>query len=1726
MDSSLRRASLLALLLLALFAVSATAQTPPIRIMPMGDSITDGSSNDSPDGVGGYRGALYTLLTNAGYNVQSVGTLTINSQLLPDIQKPHEGHSGWRIDQLYDNVIGWFGAIAADPDVILLHIGTNDFGQNFDIVNAINRLDALITRMTQARPYAHIIVTNLMVRDAAHYNDIQTYFNPFVQDTVNNHANNGERVTFLDMNSVVPLSDMPDQLHPNQTGYNKMAAAWLPAIQAVIGPQGDSAPPALSHARGLADRTHVEVTFTKPVDDTTAANPANYAVDGGLTVSAAQLDATKRIVTLTTSTLAFGTTYTVTVNGVKDRIAAPNTIAANSTTTFVATAQRGYLNNVPEGPGYTLVYSLDFPNVATYKTAAPAYTIDNHLTIGTFDRVAYYLELQTANGPLQYAWVSMDASFTQNAGQLGVPTLASGAQFQQSVTGMNVISNVDGVDNGTNLTGNLEFWPYNYQQQNAANVPGADPTLYDFGDQLNTGGNYGSMQIHNTGAGKTVIAFNNWGAATTATPGNIDIGIGNNPNTANGRDWTFEHNGANYTVKSLQVFVRTTNDTTAPTITSANATFGATQIIVHFSEPLAPGSVAASDFTLDNGVAVLGARLGANQRDVYLTTTQQPASPQLTLSVSGIRDSSSAANLILPGSSKLVSAAALPPEIVANVGNAANGYQLVYSMDLPVVGNLNSGNRYTIDDHNVPGSFSRIAYYLELQTGNQTQYVWVAMDAFTSVRGTTGIPLASTGAIFQQNVTNMDVLSNVNGIVTGTGMTGGNIEFWPTNYSNPNGANVPNADANGAVYDFGDTRTLSGTFGCMQVHNHDASAQQTLFAINDWGADGATLDVGIGNSPVTTSPDWTFAANAGSYTKRTLHVLVLPGPNPSIDPNIVARVPEAANYQLVYTQNIPATGNLTSGTGFAPYTIDNHNAVGPFSRIAYYMELEGTNLPTGANRYVWVSMDAFTTNAGRIGIPNLASGAVFQQNVANMNVFSNVPSIVTGTGITTGNIEFWPTNYDGVNAANVPGANGSNFDFGDRATAGNYGSMQVHNYGAAVPGGGTGQTLFALNHWGVAGGTGALCAGIGNSTLAANSQDWTFADNTGGDTLNVKRLLQVYVLPVANTDVTGPTITAAQGSSALNRLVVSFNETLADSAATPANFSIPGLTITSATLLPSQRDVVLTTSAQTAGTVYTVNVTGVRDRSPGGNAIAAGASTTFTAFTNPALLSGIPDTAGYRLIYQLAIPNNKPQWDLKPVTYSVDESKFGDLSFDRVAYCLELKLATAPAGDPANFVYASFDTFTNTITKIGVPTLNVSATAIQQNVAHMNVASNVPAIVTGTDIATGYIEFWGGNYQVGNIASPPPNADATRFDWGDLMTGGGHGCMQIHNYGAAALDNNGQPVNGQTLFGYSDWGTNAPGAGVDQSSDLGIGTYFNNPNNATGYDWTFAKNTASYSVKNLYVLARPSSVAGGVTPTFLSYPVSRTVNVNGTASFAVTTQNAVSYQWRFNGTPIPGETNSWLTITGATGANAGSYDVVATGSGGATATSLAATLSVNAGGNTPPTAGNYSLTTRRNTAASIARAALVAKATDPDAGNTLTVSAVSPNSTQGGTVTLNGSNVIYMPANNFLGTDTFTFTISDGAGGTANGTATVSVTSLTPVVAGQIAYGFRGDGKFDVVFAGTAGQNYQLQRAIDLTAPSPWTTIQTLRAGDDGLLPCFDPAPPADHAFYRIILGP
>ena len=88
--------------------------------------------------------------------------------------------------------------------------------------------------------------------------------------------------------------------------------------------------------RAERDPTQVTVVFSEPVEQTGTETAASYALDNGISVTAASLGADLKTVALTVSTLTEGVTYTLTVNNVADL--SGNVIAANSTAAFTFTS--------------------------------------------------------------------------------------------------------------------------------------------------------------------------------------------------------------------------------------------------------------------------------------------------------------------------------------------------------------------------------------------------------------------------------------------------------------------------------------------------------------------------------------------------------------------------------------------------------------------------------------------------------------------------------------------------------------------------------------------------------------------------------------------------------------------------------------------------------------------------------------------------------------------------------------------------------------------------------------------------------------------------------------------------------------------------------------------------------------------------------------------------------------------------------------------------------------------------------------------------------------------------------------------------------------------------------------------------------------------------------------------------------------------------------------------
>jgi lysophospholipase L1-like esterase len=193
-----------------------------VRVMPLGDSITDGFNVP-----GGYRIDLWRQFVAGGYTIDFVGSQFNGPAGLGD--HDHQGHSGWRIDQIDANVVNWLRATT--PRTVLLHIGTNDIAQNRDPANAPARLSALVDKITNTVPDAEVFVATLV--PFAGQDARVRAFNSAVPGMVQSKVDAGRRVHLVDMFSALTTADLADGVHPNAGGYNKMAGVWFRALQAV-----------------------------------------------------------------------------------------------------------------------------------------------------------------------------------------------------------------------------------------------------------------------------------------------------------------------------------------------------------------------------------------------------------------------------------------------------------------------------------------------------------------------------------------------------------------------------------------------------------------------------------------------------------------------------------------------------------------------------------------------------------------------------------------------------------------------------------------------------------------------------------------------------------------------------------------------------------------------------------------------------------------------------------------------------------------------------------------------------------------------------------------------------------------------------------------------------------------------------------------------------------------------------------------------------------------------------------------------------------------------------------------------------------------------------------------------------------------------------------------------------------------------------------------------------
>ena len=108
--------------------------------------------------------------------------------------------------------------------------------------------------------------------------------------------------------------------------------------------------PCIVYVTAIGDSTLVTITFSEPVEETSAINASNYAIDNGVAVLSALLAPDLSSVQLRTSPLSKNVSYVLTVNNIRDRSALHNQIPSDSRAEFMYHILPKVLNPSFESP--------------------------------------------------------------------------------------------------------------------------------------------------------------------------------------------------------------------------------------------------------------------------------------------------------------------------------------------------------------------------------------------------------------------------------------------------------------------------------------------------------------------------------------------------------------------------------------------------------------------------------------------------------------------------------------------------------------------------------------------------------------------------------------------------------------------------------------------------------------------------------------------------------------------------------------------------------------------------------------------------------------------------------------------------------------------------------------------------------------------------------------------------------------------------------------------------------------------------------------------------------------------------------------------------------------------------------------------------------------------------------------------------------------------------------
>ncbi|WP_372632926.1 fibronectin type III domain-containing protein [Cohnella sp.] len=220
-----------------------------ITVMPLGDSLTTGTYGNGYV-PGGYRGYLWEAIRSDFPKLLFVGSEDVNPADVEDFVPDHEGHPGYQIARIKDELVDDQVAVYA-PDYVILLAGTNNMwetrnaDEEYMKANLMVQVKELLGNIRSRLPDTYVIVASI----PGVYEDLDQdgqfdlmpivdLYNKNLKQVVGQLSSEGYRVGFVDIAAMVTeryfFDSDNDQIHPNADGYSVMADVWRDALDAII----------------------------------------------------------------------------------------------------------------------------------------------------------------------------------------------------------------------------------------------------------------------------------------------------------------------------------------------------------------------------------------------------------------------------------------------------------------------------------------------------------------------------------------------------------------------------------------------------------------------------------------------------------------------------------------------------------------------------------------------------------------------------------------------------------------------------------------------------------------------------------------------------------------------------------------------------------------------------------------------------------------------------------------------------------------------------------------------------------------------------------------------------------------------------------------------------------------------------------------------------------------------------------------------------------------------------------------------------------------------------------------------------------------------------------------------------------------------------------------------------------------------------------------------------